>query len=87
MRKSCVYVVHSREAACGRVHDSCASDAQPCELSAVHGHYSASFPRLLRTQATLFYTAIIRPFLSVNSSLFPIIHTTNNNYNFVYISI
>lgn len=84
MRKSCVQFVHSASALCGRIHSLFAW------LHAIHmygGYYLAVIPRLLRTYPGLFYTAQTAQFTSVFRIVFPTIHTTNNNYNFLYIPI
>jgi hypothetical protein len=84
MRKSCAQFVYSAVATCGRTHDLYAC---PATTRGVGGGFWAVIPHLLRTNRGLFYTALGTLFSSVNSLLFPTIHMTNNNYNFLYIPI
>jgi hypothetical protein len=82
MRKSCAQSVYSALASCARTHHLY---ARSHALPGWRGYYPAVIPRLVRMQRDLFYTAPNPHSVSVASWLFPTIHMTNNNYNFVYI--
>lgn len=84
MRKSCVQFVYTARAFCARTHTLYAH-AVPVLTYA--GYYRAVTPHLLRTHGGMLSPALSSHFLSVMGRLFPTIHMTNNNYNFLYIPI
>jgi hypothetical protein len=84
MRKSCVQFVQTLAAFCGQTH---ALYAGGCASLMHAGYFRASFARLLRTQTGLFCTVVSSHSESVPRSVSPTFHMTNNNYNFLYISI
>jgi hypothetical protein len=84
MRKSCAQFVYSMLALCGRTHGLY---APLLAMSVWGGYYLAVIPRVSRSHAGRFYTAIHTHFISVICLVVPTIHMTNNNYNFLYIPI